>query len=71
MATHTAPDKQIATTWPQGIANLTHRRRHEPAYVVCGPESTEFYVAKWNLPAHRTRADCRMENILVFRRRGS
>jgi AraC family transcriptional regulator len=71
MATHIAPDRQIATTWPQGIANLTHRRRHEPAYVVCGPKSTEFYVAKWNLPAHRTRADCRMENILVFRRRGS
>jgi AraC family transcriptional regulator len=50
---------------------MTHRRHREPAYVVSGHRSAHFYAAKWHLPAHRVRTDCRMDNILISRRRGA
>jgi AraC family transcriptional regulator len=54
-----------------GIATMTHRRRLEPAYVVRGDATNRFYAAKWQLPPHRIKTDCRMDNILVCRRRGA
>ena len=54
-----------------GIATMTHRRRHEPTYVVSGDAANRFYAAKWQLPAHRIKTDCRMDNILVCRRKGA
>jgi AraC family transcriptional regulator len=66
MSISTAP-----TGLPEGIAIMKHRRRLEPEYVVCGNRSINFYAAKWRLPAHRVRTDCRMDNILISRRRGA
>lgn len=64
---------QIATgsDMPDGVATVSHRLRHEPDYVVCGDATRRFYAAKWQLPAHRVRTDCRTDNILVWRRRGA
>jgi AraC family transcriptional regulator len=71
MATFIAPGGMASDRRPDGIATMTHRRRIEPEYVVCGDEASRFYAAKWSLPAHRIRTDCRMDNILVSRRRGA
>ena len=54
-----------------GVATIRHRLRCEPDYVVCGDATRRFYAAKWQLPAHRVRTDCRTDNILVWRRRGA
>jgi len=56
---------------PDGIATMAMRRRYRPDYIVRQSDDARFYIAKWRLPAHRVRSDCRMDNILTCRRRGA